>query len=112
MLRYLSIFATLVGLARIPALGQAGSSFPLDVDSPEISLLALTRTAPAPEPGACTVAATSRDVPEGTERGVFFLVVPNDGSGEGSYGATSDGASRDAATSVCFAQGVVDSCAP
>jgi hypothetical protein len=60
----------------------------------------------APEPGRCDVSGTTASIPEGAGRADFFLVVPNTGSVEGSYGAA-----RGAATAACHPQGAIDSCA-
>jgi PKD repeat protein len=59
-----------------------------------------------PEPGRCAVGGTSTTIPEGPGAGDFFLVVPNQGSVEGGYGADSTGAVRPPAAAACFPQNV------
>lgn len=66
----------------------------------------------APEPGFCTVPATSATVPLGAGDADFFLVVPNNGIGEGSYGIDTLGNRRPPAAQACFPAVPVDSCAP
>jgi polyhydroxybutyrate depolymerase len=64
-----------------------------------------------PEPGQCGVPRTNRTVPPGDRPADFFLVVPDDGSVEGSYGTGSDGAARGGAGTRCRPAGTVDACA-
>lgn len=66
----------------------------------------------APEPGFCDVVATTATIPEGAGSGDFFLVVPNDGAFEGSYGADSASNPRSPATAGCYPVDQVDACAP
>jgi hypothetical protein len=66
----------------------------------------------APIPGRCDVAGTSATVPESELPATFFLVVPNDGAFEGSYGVNSSSARRDAAVGACHPRDQVDACAP
>ncbi len=65
-----------------------------------------------PEPGACAIAATSTTVPQGSGAADFFLVVPNDGAFEGSYGKTSGGTQRPPAPVACMPRDAVSSCTP
>jgi PKD repeat protein len=65
----------------------------------------------APEPGFCDVAATSATLPAGDGLADFFLVVPNDGANEGSYGADSAGP-RAPSGQACYPGGGTDACAP
>lgn len=58
----------------------------------------------AAEPGFCSLATTVTTLPAGSGTADFFLVVPNDGSFEGSYGTDSDGTPRAAATAPCRIQ--------
>jgi hypothetical protein len=64
-----------------------------------------------PEPGQCAVAGTTVTVPEGSGATDFFLVVPSDGTDEGSYGKDSSGSERAPATAACRPQGATDACA-
>lgn len=66
----------------------------------------------APEPGFCSVAGTTATIPQGSNAADFFLVVPNNGTDEGSYGTTSSGARRVPSATACFPQGTVAACAP
>jgi hypothetical protein len=66
----------------------------------------------APEPGMCAVTGSTATVPAGTGSADFFLIVPNNGNAEGSYGVGSDGAARPVAAGSCRPQGVTHSCAP
>jgi hypothetical protein len=59
----------------------------------------------APEPGMCNIPGSSATVPAGPGAADFFLVVPNNGATEGSYGAD-----RGAAGSACHSQGETHSC--
>jgi hypothetical protein len=65
-----------------------------------------------PEPGMCAVADTTATVPAGAGTADFFLVVPNDGSSEGSYGTNSERDRRPPAASPCHPQHAVHDCAP
>ena len=64
-----------------------------------------------PEPGLCTVGETTATLDQGGGTADFFLVVPNDGAAEGSYGRTSTGAQRDPSTAPCQPSGTLDECA-
>lgn len=66
----------------------------------------------AAEPDKCAVSGTSTTVPLGSGTADFFLVVPNDGGFEGSYGANSAGVPRIAATSACRPRDRINACAP
>jgi hypothetical protein len=66
----------------------------------------------APVDGRCNVSGTSATLTETELPATFFLVVPNDGSFEGSYGVTSSSARRDAAVNACHPRDQVDACAP
>ncbi len=66
----------------------------------------------AQEPGQCAVAGTSAVIPLGAGAGDFFVVVPNDGAFEGSYGAGSDAVPRAAAAPACLPQAAPAPCAP
>ena len=66
----------------------------------------------APEPGFCSVSGTTVTIPQGSNTADFLLVVPNNGSNEGSYGHDSTGARRPPATVECFPQGTLAACAP
>lgn len=65
-----------------------------------------------PEPGHCAVPSSSASIPLGGGSADFFLVVPNDGQFEGSYGIDSQGVPRPPSALACHASGTVDSCAP
>ncbi len=58
----------------------------------------------AAEPGGCAVSGESVTIAEGAGDADFFLVVPNDGSFDGSYGSDSAGSPRPPAASACRAQ--------
>jgi polyhydroxybutyrate depolymerase len=64
----------------------------------------------AAEPGLCDVSETSAAINEGAGRADFFLVVPNDGAFEGSYGRDSAGALRPA-SGACYTPAPPDTCA-
>ena len=66
----------------------------------------------APEPGACEVTGGETDVPAGDGDAQFFVVVPNDGAFEGSYGTDSAGARREPPAATCFPEDAIDACAP
>jgi hypothetical protein len=66
----------------------------------------------ASEPGFCSVTGTTATIPQGANTADFLLVVPNNGSSEGSYGTGSTGARRPPATAGCFSQGTIAACAP
>jgi hypothetical protein len=66
----------------------------------------------APEPGYCGVSGTGATVPEGEGTADFFLVVPNDGTFEGSYGGDSAGAERSSSLTACHPKDLIDGCAP
>jgi hypothetical protein len=72
--------------------------------------LALGYASLAPEAGFCNVPRTTRTLPAGAGRADFFVVVPNDGLAEGSYGAASGGAARPPAASRCFPPAPPDAC--
>ena len=59
----------------------------------------------------CGVAGTSVTIGEGAGDADFFLVVPDDGASEGSYGSDSMGA-RTAPAGACLPQGTLSSCVP
>lgn len=63
----------------------------------------------APEPGLCGVTDTSATVDPGVPSGEFFVVVPNDGVSEGSYGHAAG--SRAPAAMNCYPAGALDGCA-
>ena len=65
----------------------------------------------APEPSQC-MAVSGAEIPAGPGAAEFFLVVPNVGGFEGSYGVDSAGHARPAAAVACFLQGEIDVCAP
>ncbi|RMG48704.1 MAG: hypothetical protein D6718_01285 [Acidobacteria bacterium] len=65
----------------------------------------------APEPGLCSVSGTSAVLPAGPNPADFFLVVPNDGGFEGSFGPDSSGTERPHPDSACYPPDRVDSCA-
>lgn len=69
-------------------------------------------TSLAPEPGQCDVTSTSASVPQGAGNADFFLIVPNDGGFEGSYGSQSNGTPRAPAAAACHARDTVNSCTP
>lgn len=66
----------------------------------------------APESGQCAVAGTAATIPLGPGSGDFFLVVPNTGTWEGSYGSSSAGAPRPQAADACLPQGEIADCTP
>jgi len=67
----------------------------------------------APEPGQCAVSGNAVTIPQGAGNADFFLVVPNDGALEGSYGSDSTGAPRSAAAAGCRTQaGTLAVCVP
>ncbi|UCF68513.1 MAG: S8 family serine peptidase, partial [Acidobacteriota bacterium] len=66
----------------------------------------------APEPGQCDVSTTSATIPLGPGTADFFLVVPNTGSAEGSYGRDSAPARRPQASAACYPQEQIHHCAP
>lgn len=66
----------------------------------------------SPEPGLCDVSGNEALVSEGDRDAEFFLVVPNDGASEGSYGINSAGQPRNTAHEACFPSGAIDLCAP
>ncbi len=74
--------------------------------------LALGYASLRPEPTACAIATTGTTVPTGSGAADFFLVVPNDGAFEGSYGRTSAGTQRPAAPVTCLPRDAVSSCTP
>ncbi len=74
--------------------------------------LSLGYSSIAPEPGQCDVTSTSVTVPQGAGTGDFFLIVPNDGGFEGSYGSQSNGTARAPAALACHARDTVNSCIP
>ena len=63
-------------------------------------------------PELCNAMGSGATLPEGSGTADFFVVVPNRGQGEGSYGLDSHNVRRPPAASACFAQTAVDSCAP
>lgn len=64
-----------------------------------------------PEPGLCDVASTAVTVPAGAGTADFFLVVPNTGVVEGSYGRGED-SQRPPSSSACHPQSAaLDECA-
>jgi hypothetical protein len=65
----------------------------------------------APEPGRCAVSGLGTSVPEGDGAAEFFLVVPNDGAFEGSFGLATEGP-RPPSQSACHPRDRVDACAP
>jgi hypothetical protein len=65
----------------------------------------------APEPGMCAVSGSAATLPAGTGSADFFLVVPNDGATEGSYGTDSEDVRRTPADSPCHVQGGIHNCA-
>ena len=64
-----------------------------------------------PEPGGCGVTGTGATVPAGPGSSESFIVVPNDGTTEGSYGTDSAGLPRPPAASACYPTSGVDDCA-
>lgn len=68
-------------------------------------------TSLAPEPGRCGVTGTTATIPSGPGTADFFLVIPNDGGFEGSYGRTSAGTQRAPATAACWPRDRVNACA-
>lgn len=64
----------------------------------------------APVPGYCAVAARTAEIPPAPGDATFFLVVPNDAAGEGSYGDDSSGSPRQASPSPCAPQNALASC--
>ena len=66
----------------------------------------------AAEPGYCAVPTHHASIPAGSGIADFFLVVPNDGVVEGSYGIDSQGNPRPRASEPCYASSLIDSCAP
>ncbi len=66
----------------------------------------------APEPGFCAVGGGEADVPGGTGDADFFIVVPNDGAFEGSYGTDSGGERRQRPGETCLPGDAIDACAP
>jgi hypothetical protein len=65
-----------------------------------------------PEPGSCSVATDEASIPLGDGPADFFLVVPNDGSAEGSYGIDAQGERRPPSSAACYGESLIDSCAP
>ena len=59
---------------------------------------------------SCGLSGTSISVPIGPAAGEFFLVVPEQGGLEGSYGRTSNGLERSTTLSACRPQGEFASC--
>ncbi len=66
----------------------------------------------APEPGLCDVSATEALLPAGAGTADFFLIVPNDGTFEGSYGVDGNTVRRSAPAGACYPQDAIDACAP
>lgn len=64
-----------------------------------------------PEPGSCDLTATSTLLAEEVGVDEFFLIVPNDGVVEGSYGRHGGGADRDTSPWSCYAANAVAACA-
>jgi hypothetical protein len=64
----------------------------------------------APEPSQC-MAVSGVEIPAGSGATELFLVVPNVGGFEGSYGVDSAGRARPAAAGACFPPGELDVCA-
>lgn len=65
----------------------------------------------APVPGLCGVTSTRVALPLGEGPAEFFLVVPNDGAFEGSYGASSAGTLREPSSEACWPPASLDICA-
>jgi len=65
-----------------------------------------------PVTGYCSVGGTSASVPAGAGSAEFYLVVPNAGGFEGSYGWDSTGTARPPALGPCHPRDEVDSCQP
>lgn len=65
----------------------------------------------APVAESCALSSTRASIPLGEASAEFFLVVPNDGALEGSYGVSSDGALRAPASMACHPPGQLDACA-
>jgi hypothetical protein len=65
-----------------------------------------------PEPGHCSETSHVATIPAGTGAADFFLVVPNDGAAEGSYGIDSQGNRRPPSAEACYPPSPVNSCAP
>jgi polyhydroxybutyrate depolymerase len=61
-------------------------------------------------PNLCDVGALETEVLPRPGASEFFLIVPNDGYGEGDYGSNTSGKRLPAAIS-CYPQGEIDSCA-
>lgn len=66
----------------------------------------------APESGKCDVSGTSTSIPQGASSADFFLIVPNDGGFEGSYGMKSGAVARPAAANPCHPRDRVNACTP
>lgn len=65
-----------------------------------------------PEPDRCDVSGTTTLIPSGAGDADFFLVAPQDGAFEGSYGQTSGGVSRTPPAHACHPRDLVDACIP
>jgi hypothetical protein len=57
------------------------------------------------------MAVSGVEIPAGSGAAELFLVVPNVGGFEGSYGVGSAGRARPAAAGACFPPGELDVCA-